>query len=298
MDYELYHDESRKKGYWHGMLLVPVNAKGYLLNLLEKARRVTKYQHYITLKNIRGPGTNFECQRIWIQIASLSLRSRLGIEPEFVYWGKTVPMDERYERVNKKVGVKFIVFREIDQLSKMSQCLDFGGKVETSFRMGFKGGLHYLGSEADPIHITKIHFDGYMHYHRHLDRTRLIDKLYGLRPYISISSSSNLIDDRSSKYTEAVSQPYDDCELIQLTDLILGCFITSLIGNDNVYKTRVAYPIKQLVFRLMEGYKRMSNSRWANSICMSQCYLESDHWNFETIEIEKNDSISQLQLPY
>ncbi len=30
MEYELYHDESKEEGFWHGMLLVPVAHKGKL----------------------------------------------------------------------------------------------------------------------------------------------------------------------------------------------------------------------------------------------------------------------------
>ena len=42
MEYELYHDESKENGYWHGMLLVPVTKKSELVALLELASK--KYQ--------------------------------------------------------------------------------------------------------------------------------------------------------------------------------------------------------------------------------------------------------------
>jgi hypothetical protein len=33
MDYELYHDESKVDGFWHAMLLVPIEKKQVLFQL-------------------------------------------------------------------------------------------------------------------------------------------------------------------------------------------------------------------------------------------------------------------------
>ena len=38
MDYEIYHDESKEYGYWHGILLVPTVTKAIIVENLEKAR--------------------------------------------------------------------------------------------------------------------------------------------------------------------------------------------------------------------------------------------------------------------
>jgi len=36
MDFELYHDESLVDGFWHGMLLVPIDAKQKLIYLISQ----------------------------------------------------------------------------------------------------------------------------------------------------------------------------------------------------------------------------------------------------------------------
>lgn len=298
MDYELYHDESREGGYWHGMLLVPNNSKLILLELLAKARQKTGHQEFLTFKKTRGGGPGFECKRIWIHLAVLGLRSKLGKEPEYVDWGKLITSSERFEKIDKLIGLKFILFRDVDHFANMSKLLDFGGKVETTCRIGLKGGLHYLGSEEHPINITKIHFDGYLHYRRHINQDRLIGRLNGLRNYVSISSRDDLIDDRSSNPKSENSQSFEDCELLQLTDLLIGSFRSVILGTDSIYKKIIAYPTLLLMGKLMQGYTRMSHSRWANSFCASQCFLDSDKWDFETIEIRKDEPNLQQPLPF
>ena len=56
MDYELYHDESKEGGFWHGMLLVPIVKKHTLLNLLSQARENTNYSEPISIKQVRKQG--------------------------------------------------------------------------------------------------------------------------------------------------------------------------------------------------------------------------------------------------
>jgi hypothetical protein len=42
--------------------------------------------------------------------------------------------------------------------------------------------------------------------------------------------------------------------------------------------------LHELSQKLFKGYARMKNSRWFNSICISQCFLADGKWQFETIE--------------
>ncbi|MHB0987924.1 MAG: hypothetical protein ACYC3P_04560 [Bellilinea sp.] len=295
----MYHDESREFGYWHGMYFVPKIKKRYLLDLLAKARNRANYYGNITFKNIKRPGPGYECKKTWMVLAALSLISRLGKTPSVVDWGKFPPEnEERFEKLTEVIGAKFILFRDVNHFANMSTLLDFGGKVETTCRIGLKGGLHYLGSEFDPINIVKIHFDGHEHYRRNINRERLIGRLTGLRSYISVSNTIDLLDDRSSKPNADDPHDPEDCELLQLTDLIIGGFRSALIGQHNLLKKKVSYPMISLVERYSEGSARMRNSRWANSFCLSQCYLHSDKWHFDTIDIEENISNPQRPLPF
>ena len=131
---------------------------------------------------------------------------------------------KHYVQSRQTIGCKFILFREKDDHAKMIGHPDYGSKVETTFRMGVKGGMHFLGSDENPINIVRMHFDGHRHYHRYVDRDRIVGRLHGLRGYCSIADSDDVIDDRSSDHSRAGCQEYDDCQLLQLADLMVGCF--------------------------------------------------------------------------
>ena len=297
MDFELYHDESKEDGYWHGILLVPVSEKDNLLDYLCGVRKNAGYDYPIGIKKVRKPGKIFTCAEAWVQIGVLSLMSLHKGPPPGVFLGRRVRRRKQYTQFRDIVGCKLIVFREVDNHAKMSDCLDYAGRVETTFRIGLKGGLHYLGSEEHPIHIERMHFDGYKHYHRHVDCDRIVNRLKGLRQYCSITDRPDLIDDRTSDHTRAGCQEYGDCQLLQLTDLLVGSFRTVLMGPTREVHTQLARPVKQIIDRYRRGYARMQNSRWRASFCMSQCYLESGQWRFETMRCQPDASRLQMSLP-
>jgi len=53
MDYELFHDESNIAGYWHGILLVPVEKKTNLVNLLDLSRKESSYKESLSIKKVK-----------------------------------------------------------------------------------------------------------------------------------------------------------------------------------------------------------------------------------------------------
>jgi len=296
MDYELYHDESKEAGYWHGMLLVPVRKKKMLLDYLSVVRKSTGYSHPLGIKKVKQDGKIYDCAASWLQMGVVSLMSQRKGAPEPLFLGCRVKGRKQYMQFEQIVGCKFIVFREKDDLAGMRGHRDYGSKVETTFRIGLKGGLHFLGSGDNPIHIVAMHFDGYEHYRRHIDRDRIVNRLYGLRDYCSIAECGGLIDDRTSNHTREGCQDYDDCQLLQLTDLMVGGFRTVLMEATRPIHRRLAAPVKALVDRYRQGYARMQNSRWRNSFCVSQCYLDSGRWKFEPIEYQRKLQDSQLPL--
>jgi hypothetical protein len=284
-NFELYHDESMENGYWHGMLLVPTSQKGKLIEYLDNARNFNKYHAPIGIKRIKKKNRVYLTADAWIQIAVGFLRSNSKGKKYPLFLGKSQKGKKIYEHLpNSCVGVKFILFREVDAHRKMGFYTDHASKIETTFRMGLKGGLHFLGSPNLLIEIEKMHFDGHEHYARHLDKSRIVGRLLGLRSYCSIRESNEIIDDRSSDHRKLDSQSYEDCQLLQLTDLLVGGFRTLLGEKTRDIHLELSRPIKQIIVRQKEGYARMSNSRWFGSFCASQCYLGDGQWKFESIE--------------
>ena len=289
MDYELYHDESLEGGYWHGMLLVPAWNKKDFSDLLATARANTRYFDKVGIKKVDRKGLIYNCATAWTQIGVACLRSSTKGRAEPVFLGRQEKGKLQYESV-RSCGLKFILFRERDAHKGLSSHTDHASKIETTFRFGIKGGLHFLGSDENPIHITRIHFDGHQHHQRHIDTDRIIRKIGSLRPYCTISRRQDLIDDRQSDHKKRECQDYEDCQFLQLTDLLIGCFRTSLGYKTRTIHTELARPVKNLVDKYSEGYSRMKKSRWANSFMISQCYLENGRWVFEGIQRNQHEA--------
>jgi len=298
LDYELYHDESQVGGYWHGILLVPAQGKSRLLGYLHAARAHTHFDGVLGIKHIRVRNEAYDCADAWLQIAVASLMSDNRCWAYPVFTGEAYDGRRGYSFFGDVVGAKFILFCERDSLQAMALVPDYGSKVEITFRMGFKGGTHFLGHFDATIHITALHFDGRQHLLRHVSRRRIIERIGALREYCSVSSRPDLIDDRSGNHQRTDSQAYDDCQLLQLTDLLVGSFRTALgyLTGRRLHRT-LAEPVRSLVNRYVKGYARMRNSRWFNSFCMSRCYLAGGRWFFEPLECLPDPGIEQLRLP-
>jgi hypothetical protein len=194
--YELYHDESKEAGYWHGMLLVPVATKARLVEYLSLVRENTGYTKEIGLKKVKKTKSRiYFCAQSWLQVGVAALMQSLKGRPYQLFLGKCVKGQKEYDVLTRPIKAKFIVFRERDNFEMMTGHEDYGSKVETTFRMGLKGGLHYLGNSQQAICIEKMHFDGHEHYQRRIDRDRVIDRLEGLREYCCIKRETDVIDD-------------------------------------------------------------------------------------------------------
>ena len=189
MNYELYHDESQVHGFWHGMLLVPQPKKALLLEYLQKVRSNSGYQSPLKIKKVRKQNKVFGCAFAWLTVAVAAMRSRGKGVPPAVYLCENDAGRKQYCLFHDLIAAKFILFCERDNLSRMSGHRDHGSKVETTFRMGLKGGMHFLGQDDDPIRIERMHFDGHEHLRRHVDDERVIGRLEGLRGYCEVTES-------------------------------------------------------------------------------------------------------------
>ena len=176
MDYEIYHDETLEGGYWHGMLLVPVDKKQLIVSWLDKCREIFKYPNVLGIKNIKKKGAIFKLARSWISISCFALMHNFKGQTQLI------PIMEHRKKfhffeLKDPICMKFILFKTGDSHDKMESYTDHASKIETTCRMGIKGGIHLFGSNESPIHITKIHFDGYEHLKRNIDQNRIVKKM-------------------------------------------------------------------------------------------------------------------------
>ncbi len=267
------------------------------MQLLNNIRKNLDYEEKVNFKKLRkGKGKKHDCIKSWLCIAvgALLQRKKTFPLPSF----PTCITPNSYDTLNKIIGAKFILFRERDSHVKLDNRFypDLTSKIETTFRIGLKGGIHLLGSQENPIKICSIHFDGHEHHGRHIDRDRIIGRLNGLRAYCSFEKNV-FIDDRSSDHRKDNCQDYSDCQYLQLTDLLVGSFRQILKNVERSFAKKLNHPTRELVKNWKQGPARMKNSRWIGGYCLSECYLENGSWNFN--EIISNQEISnQLEIQF
>lgn len=285
-EYEIYHDESQEGGYWHGLLFIPTAKKEILLKYLLDCRKICNYSFPITLKRVqRNGGLIYDCCNGWIQIGLFSLIQQ-NFKKELVYLGQKYENGEKINKeiieINEQIGARLIIYQEKDNHKKIENYPDHCSKIETTFRFALKYGLNSLFSSDDDLHIKKIHFDGYEHHHRHIDRGRIVDRLGNLIPKCSFED--DLIDDRTGVHSAESCQDYNDCQLLQLTDLFVSGFRNVLSSCSNKYQWKISEPLYRLFTRKNSG--GMHNSRWNKGFCLSSCYLDSGVWNFDNFKEE------------
>jgi len=304
MDYDLYHDESKEGGYWHGMLLIPCNKRKSFLNFLKEIRGITKYTHPVCFKGLNSRGNKFDCNRAWLSLGTNALMQYFKNETTSVLvnetkkYVKSVGVKTSYREIlkidsdKKIIGAKFILFKDRDNHKKMGDYYsDHAAKIETTFSIGLKGGLHWLGDDNNPINIKSIHFDGYEHYRRKINKARVIGRIKGLRDYCSIEEN---IEDATSDHTKGNCQKYEDCQFLQLTDLLVGGFRTILGEEKNLIQGEISFPLRELVNKWKGGYKRMQNSRWYKGFWLSECWIEDGDWKFGDFKISNNKQLNTL----
>lgn len=303
MDYDLYHDESKEGGYWHGMLLIPRKNRDVFLNYLKEIRKTTKYQQPIHFKQLKDKGKKFQCIKSWIGLGVASLMQHYKNDAYIVavnnskYYSEELGLRTSYKEIikmdsdDKIIGAKFILFKDRHDHEKMGDNYpDFTSKIETTFRMGMVGGVHWLGDEENPIEIKSIHFDGHEHYRRRINKNRIIGRIKSLRDYCSIEHDID-VDDRSSKHNRGDCQEYDDCQFLQLVDLFISGFRTTLGEKKNEIQKEVSAPFKKLVDKWYDGSKRMEKSRWHKGFWLSECWIENEKWRFGNFNFQGTNKL-------
>lgn len=286
-EYDVYHDESQVDGFWHGILFVPRDTRDHLLTLLANVRRNTDRSHQISLKKLnKVSGKLYKCTSCWLQIGVAALIQ------DFKGKGYPIPSGAdgqwaEYAPLTQLIRARFVLFKVKGGLSSLKLCPDYAARVETTFRMAFKGGLTMFSTEGDELCIRSLHFDGHRQYDRRLDLNRILRNVGTPPRRVRLHDEIELNDD-SSDHLEGGSQPYGDCQLLQLTDLLVSGFRVVLADAPAVEAHReVSRPLAELDHKWKRGREGFSNSRWSKGFCISEGSIDEDgHWQFGSINPE------------
>jgi len=304
--YDIYYDESQEESYWHGFLLVPRSSRQYLLDLLIKAKRNIGFANPISFKDIRRLDTTRRKRAAlvesWTSIALSAIQQQkfLVLPTPFHLGGKN------YARLDNPIRCKFVIFKERDKHKKMFYGLNELECIETTFRMGLKGGIHRLFCEDDPITVGNVFIEGDKHYIRQFGRQfdvrrslrRFVNEK---RNYVEFLKDSKLIPQKSDPHKIKLSQRPDDSELLQLCDILIGGVrFHSYCPSIYNIKYKISFPCRELLTRPQDNLPRMKQSRFHNGFILNQAWIESDSWNFTTLEPKEPQEygkFEQLQLP-
>lgn len=307
--YDIYHDESKEESYWHGFLFVPRSGRRYLLGLLIKARGNIKFYKEISYKDIRRTDRPTRKRpalvESWTSIALAALQQQklLKLPTPFHLGGNP---KEYIARLNKLIKCKFVVFKERDKHRKMFSGLDGLACIETTFRMGIKGGIHRLFNENNPIIVGNVFIDGDKHYIREYGRKFDVKRslrrfAIERRSYVNFLRSSKLIPQHSNHNKIKPHQKIEDSYFLQLCDILIGGVrFHSFCPDSCNIKYRISLPCRELLSRAPNKYFRTRESRFFNGFTLGEAYLESGNWEFISLQPGEDKAISrikQLKLP-
>ncbi len=192
------------------------------------------------------------------------------------------------------IGARFVLFRMGSPFEALHLCTDNASKVETTFRIAFKGGLRLFSSMGVHMRVRSLHFDGHKHYGRRLDLRGILRNL----DCDEVETQQGItLDDATSDHREENCQPYDDCQLLQLTDILVSGFRTVLGESTNEAHKQACAPLKVLSEKWGRGRKGFSNSRWHAGFCISEGNInENGQWQFRNIEPSFEDKQGYLYL--
>ncbi|MEW5842609.1 MAG: hypothetical protein AB1775_05040 [Bacteroidota bacterium] len=289
IQYDIYHDESKEAGYWHGILLIPRESKLFIKEQLDHFRKNVGLYEFLTFKGMGAKGRKYILIRAWLSFIQCCLAQRQKKGSLYYFTGRKIGKgkERRVEilKLNGLIKAKFILFRIPDDHESFNKEFhnDYASLVETSFRIGLKGGLKSLIEPTSEINIASFHFDNHEHYGRSLDINKIINRLSDLPPNIKFADDI-VVDDRTSNHCKTNCQDYIDCQLLQATDLVIGAFRTVLGEAKNKTQIEASKPMEDLSQKWFAGKSRMNNSRWRNGFCLSQGFIENGQWSFPVFE--------------
>lgn len=281
---EIWHDESKKGGYYHGILLVPTENKSQLIDSLAKIRDEHGYDYSTNIKFagcLNKPNVG-KFVRNHLVLFSHAIQTNVK--------GKT----KLYNRSGKDLYEKnFDPFLEIAgcfncrfgllKIEDLENTLDYfknyRKKVETTFSFVVKGCCHGMFSSNFPIRLEKFYFDGEDQYKGTIDLHRLVRGDW--RSYCDVKRNIP-IDARTMKNRK------DETKLIMnLVDNVVGAWRALL--NHEKDPNRVLYPLRGLCKRAREKKIFVNkNSRWYKSISLSEFRLKEGEVTFPDIFRNKN----------
>lgn len=280
--YEIWHDESKEGSYHHGILMIPVDKKEGLIDLLKKVRDEYKFSYSQPIKfagSLKKSKTR-RCVSNHLSVFSHIIQTQ-KIKGDNLVTKLYNPTEKyKYDReyshfleINGLFDCRFGLLKIADNFETLNSDT-YARKVETTFSFILKGCCHGMFDKDNPIEIIKFYFDGDRHHGGKIDLSKIITG--NLRDYIKINNEV-FIDSRHRKERDE-----ETGMIIDFIDNIVGAWRYKL--NDGIDENNILYPISEIHGRLIKNLIFSNkNSRWYKSISLSELKMDGDDFYFPNI---------------
>lgn len=296
--WNIFYDECKEDGYWHCFIFVPKSKTRLLFDYLQKARSCLDYWGIIRFGDIgrraKANHTRVRLVRSWISILIYSIQQQKIEADLYLGHDSKRPVFTKIRGPENKIGAKLVVFREKEKHKDMYSSMSEAQKIETTFRMGLKGGTHLLFLNEQII-VNKIYFDAPENsFKENFDSENMLGKFKReARDYVKFTKDSEIIPICKDEYN--CDDPVSN--FMQLADIAVSgtrCQVCDL--TDFKVRYDITRPLRdELLFKNVDNYARMKESRYFNGFRLSEAWVEGGKWDYKVIEVERERQI-QISL--
>jgi len=296
--YDIFHDECKEDGFWHCFIFVPQEKQKKLFNLLQIPRRNLNYTDVIHFSDIsRRSKSHYPRVRLiksWCSILLYAIQQQKIDADLYLGHNKNKPIYELKKSNDDKIGARLVIFREKTGHQDMYDSMSVSRKIETTFRMGVKGGTHSLFFD-ERIKIGNIYIDSSKEaFEENFDVGNMLDRFKNeSNENISFIENSKIVPINKKDYKEKNSIP----EFMQLADVVVGGIRTQKLKMTNFpARYEATCPLNNLLEKETENPARMAESRYDKGFALSDAWIENEKWKFENMHINVEQNNQQKVL--
>lgn len=296
--YDIFHDECKENGFWHCFIFVPQEKQKELFNLLQIPRGNLNYYGVIHFSDIshkcKSRYPRVRLIKSWCSILLYAIQQQKIDADLYLGHNKNKPIYELKKSNDDKIGARLIIFREKMGHKDMYDSMSGSRKIETTFRMGVKGGTHFLFFD-EGIKIGNIYIDSPKKaFEENFNIRNMLDRFKNeSNENIFFIENSEIVPINKKDYKEKDSIP----EFMQLADIAVGGIRTQKLKmTDFPARYEATYPLKNLLEKETENSARMAESRYYRGFALSDAWIENEKWEFEKMHINVEQNNQQKLL--
>jgi len=291
-EYDVYYDESKEPGYWHGLLFIPCEKARDLSKLLEDARQNIGGKDRAHFVNIKKASVEHDLHsrlvRSFVSIGVASLQQCKFIKfPSQAYVGNNIT------EMNP-IGSKFSIYCVSNET--MISSLDRTELIMQTMKSTLKGSLHYLFDQRDQIRLRRIIFEGKNN--QGVDHRKII-RILKAEIASNIEIQSEVFEFVSSDQNTVSPEYFSEAHILQCMDCMLGSMRHAHLAIEgNSIRDEISQPMRSILREYNDAtYVRMKQSRYFRGFSFSRARKDGSLWNFETLAEKKIMAPAHPKLP-